>query len=675
MRGRRRRRLAASLLAAILVSAMAAQARAYPRPGSTTLVSRSSAGTRADDRGAWADSPVISANHRFVAFSSVADNLVPGDVNGTSDVFRRDLETGKTALISIGWDGGPGRGSCGGDLGSWAPSISATGRYVAFTSCAWNLVPVDANLTTRDVFIRDMKRQTTSLVSVSTKGVQDAFGASSGFRALSPNGRYVVFLGSQDVALPAVVTGSQLYRRDLERGTTTLVSVSNTGQPANATSGTCGTRGTGVDAGVSANGRYVVFASGATNLLSDVALGTLPDPRSALDLLNTRLGGTSHIYVRDLKRKRTAIADVNDGGAPATPPAQPALCNPSRDVSISNTGRFVAFVSSAPNLVPDAGHLSPDTETDAFVHDMRTGRTERVDVSSAGNGARDYTTGLGGASQEPAISANGRFVSFGSGGCGLAAGASNFVFNVFTHDRLTGATMITSASPAGQPGNGFSDAPDTVDGRYVVFESKATDLVPHARSSQAAPFDFFLRDLGPTLGSGATGRALVVSAAHATRDRPLEALPTEAGLAGATMAWRPESRDVFIRTDVPGMSSVQGVAGNGDGGVLYGVDFAVDGVHYEVRVQRVLGPSYDAAGGASFGLFRRGPNGSVQVATLSGGYGTTGRTIVLAVPGWDIGIRRGSVIHAIHAFSASGTFATGPVRIFDQVFIPAGIRL
>ena len=128
--------------------------------------------------------PAISADGRFVAFSSDATNLVPGDTNGTADVFVRDRQTGTTRRVSVGSGGAQGNGL------SVDPAISADGRFVAFASDATNLVPGDTN-GADDVFVRDRQTGTTRRVSVGSGGAQ---GDRVSFDpAISADGRFVAF--------------------------------------------------------------------------------------------------------------------------------------------------------------------------------------------------------------------------------------------------------------------------------------------------------------------------------------------------------------------------------------------------------------------------------------------------------------------------------------------------
>ena len=201
----------------------------------------------------------LSANGRFVAFSSYASHLVPGDTNSHEVVFVRDLQSGVTSLVSVALDGG----SANGDSGT--PAISADGRYVAFESDASDLVRGDTN-ESRDVFVRDLLTGKTTRVSVSSNGGE---GWSPGYPvemnwngvAISADGRVVAFVSDlnglvrrDDNEIPDV------FVRDRGSGVTSLVSVASTGVGANGPS-------LGAIA-ISGHGRDIAFGSGATNLVS-----------------------------------------------------------------------------------------------------------------------------------------------------------------------------------------------------------------------------------------------------------------------------------------------------------------------------------------------------------------------------------------------------------------------
>ncbi|BFU46961.1 TolB family protein [Krasilnikovia sp. MM14-A1004] len=184
--------------------------------GTTTRVSLPETGGQA---GTESSRPAISADGRFVAFESWAP-LVAGDTDTRPDVYLRDLTTGRTVLVSESFDGSPLQ-----DDGYGFDNLSVTsgGRYIAFDSGATNLVAGDTNGKT-DSFVRDLQTGTTVRTSVSGSGAQAD--ASSYGTSISADGRYVAFTSLAKNLVPGVTEGRyQAYVRDLVEGTTTLASV------------------------------------------------------------------------------------------------------------------------------------------------------------------------------------------------------------------------------------------------------------------------------------------------------------------------------------------------------------------------------------------------------------------------------------------------------------------
>lgn len=142
---------------------------------------------------------------------------------------------------------------------------------------------------------------------------------------------------------------------------------------------------------------------------------------------------------------------------------------PSYLAEISANGRYVAFTSTASDLVPgDGGDLNPDV----FARDLLARTTVKVSVDAAGGDAN-------GSSVDPSISADGRYVAFASGASDLVAGDGNGKGDVFVRDLVAGTTVRVSADTAGMDANGSSGEPSiSADGRYVAFSSAASDLVP-----------------------------------------------------------------------------------------------------------------------------------------------------------------------------------------------------
>ena len=215
--------------------------------GVTVLASVDADGADANDSSYWDG---ISADGRFVAFQSWADDLVEGDNNNLMDMFVRDLAAGTTVRASVDTEGGDANGT------SSDPSISADGRYVVFHSYASDLVEGDGN-GENDVFVRDVLAGTTVRASVDPEAGEVR--AQSLYPQISANGRYVAFESWASNLVPGDEgTARDVFVRDLAAGITTRVSVDVQGNDANANS-CC--------AAISADGRNVAFTSSAGDLI------------------------------------------------------------------------------------------------------------------------------------------------------------------------------------------------------------------------------------------------------------------------------------------------------------------------------------------------------------------------------------------------------------------------
>jgi len=192
--------------------------------GTTRRISVDSFGNQSNGASYW---PVISADGRFVAFRSVADNLVANNTSDSSgDVFVHDLQTGETELVSVRSTGASGNGWSG------HPAISTDGRFVAFTSDASNLVLSDTN-GWEDVFVRDRQTQTTERVSVATNGEEG--GSISDVPAISGTGRFVAFQSTASNLINGDTNGVvDIFLHDRESGVTVRISESETGAQADA---------------------------------------------------------------------------------------------------------------------------------------------------------------------------------------------------------------------------------------------------------------------------------------------------------------------------------------------------------------------------------------------------------------------------------------------------------
>ena len=217
-------------------------------PGDIALVSVDSSGVQGNRDSEY---PSISADGRYIAFESEADNLVAGDTNGYSDIFVRDHNTGITTRVSVSSSGGQGSNA------STSPSISGDGRYVAFVSRASNLVAGDTNGNS-DIFVHDRNTGITTRVNVNSSGGQ-AIGVSYS-PSISADGRYVAFYSIASNLVSGDTNGQMdIFVHDRDTGITTCVSVDSGGVLGN---------GSSYDPFISADGRYVVFDSSASNLVS-----------------------------------------------------------------------------------------------------------------------------------------------------------------------------------------------------------------------------------------------------------------------------------------------------------------------------------------------------------------------------------------------------------------------
>jgi Tol biopolymer transport system component len=412
--------------------------------GTTERVSVSGAGAQADAE-SWADA--VSADGRYVLFDSHGTDLVPGDTNGQTDVFVRDRQTGETTRVDVASNGKQTR-----ILPSHGTSISADGRYAVFTSEAGNLVPGDTNDAT-DAFVHDRQTGETTRVSVTSSGRQ-AIGF-SGDGVISADGRYVAFDSySRNLVSHDTNGGQDIFLRNLLTGKTTRLDVSSYGRQASRGSQSAAPA-------ISADGRYVAFLSNAANLVTG-------DTNRVTD-----------IFVRDRKRGRTVRVSVGPRGRQAR---DVRSRNGSTSPSISADGRFIAFVSTATNLVSNDTNRQPDV----FVRDRSRGRTTRLSVSSSGRQAK-LESGV------PVLSPDGRFVAFSSYSA-LVPGELAGVGQLFVRDLQAGTISIASRSSDGEAGNDSSTgAGFSADGRYLLFSSWAGNLVP---GDTNGVLDAFVRDLG-----------------------------------------------------------------------------------------------------------------------------------------------------------------------------------
>ncbi len=412
--------------------------------------------------------PFLSADGRFVAFESSANDLVANDDNGLKDIFVRDAQTGVTQLVTVNTSGAASRG---GVLFVWLYGLSADGRFVLFTTEAQDLVDNDKN-DSADLYVRDLVAGKTMLVSVNVNGQASGNRSSltsGGFFSFDPvlsaNGRFVAFvsyvndLTENDQVCYGDCDGtngfSDIFVRDLVSGSTTLISV-------NARGNNSGNQPS-VDPTISADGRRVAFRSFATDLVTN-------DHTPQAD-----------IYVRDLTAQTTTLASVNLTGDNGGTNGRGTGLN-AQNPLLSPDGRYVAFSSAAVDLAPNK--TSPAGQ-DLFVRDLTLGITTLASVNLAGKESGGFNA------VAAAFNADGRWLVFRSAAPDLAPNDFNQTDDVFVRDVTAGQTRLVSVNRWGQSATGRSLTADiSADGSAIAFDSDAPDIAPDDHNRSADVFVF-----------------------------------------------------------------------------------------------------------------------------------------------------------------------------------------
>lgn len=740
--GSSERRLRASRPAAVLMVlgvtlGTALPSGAYERPFSTDRLDLSTTG-EPSSRG-WASSSSISGTGRFVAFDHSADNLVSGDLNGQTDVFIRDLRSGKTELISatdnglpaagLGGIQAPGSTAWGGvdPYLSYDPSISSSGRYVAFSSYALNLVPGDTNVSA-DIFVFDRRRKSMERVSVASDGAQSEGLLGSFLPSISGNGRFVSFTsGAPNLVEEDTNAYPDVFVHDRKTSETTRVSVRSDGGESSGApcfvpvpdqtvedvlEDACATL-FGTDwmvSSLSGDGRRVVFDSPAGDLVDN-------DANQAWD-----------VFVHERKTRKTQLVSVDGrGNAAQIGPLSARFNDPcSRwgssltgdgkrapgGHSISADGRFVVFASNASDLVPnDSSHpratvcFSGQGGTDIFVRDLKTRRTERVSVESDGRQIfvnEPITTihGAGGQATTPSISRDGDSVVFFvfCTSCNTTDGTGywnhpdtgHYRGTMATFHRPTGAVAAGDAIPHDEEDKSFSFwqeyADISADGRYVSLRSNV--LGQRASFGGLGGERSFVRwDWGADVGAFDIGGdktevgeppddricidpqicippGTAVIADEESLGRSI--VPAPADLIGLSVAYRPQFGDLLVIEEVEALPSLAPTAYGTHKAVeqplIYGLRFGKGERRYEVRAS-----SFD---GGTFALFdcstsQLGP--CEKTADLNGGYGTTGHRVAFSLPLDEIGLQQGGKLFDVEAFVGAGTLRGGTAHTLDAI--------
>ena len=345
-----------------------------------------------------------------------------------------------TGIVSVALNGSTANGN------SLESDLSGLGRSIAFSSTGTNIVAGDTN-GTRDVFVRNTQAAATTRVSVSTAGVPG--NGPSDQPSISHNGRWVVFRSTATNLVAGDTNGkADIFRRDLQLGTTTRVSVANVGAKQ--------LTGDSRNPGISYDGNEVVFESDAPNAL-DWDLNTATD-----------------VFVRNISGDFTQMETLTS--------SELALTAGGSTPDFSGDGRYVVF-QSATNQVG----IDTNSKVDIFLRDRVAGTTEKVSTASNGDQAD-------GPSSDAHVSDNGRFIVFESDATDLTSAVDKVErADVFRRDRTLATTILVTRNTASNVANeGGNDPRVSADGNKVAFSSESTNLAADSNGTQ----DTFVRDIG-----------------------------------------------------------------------------------------------------------------------------------------------------------------------------------
>jgi Tol biopolymer transport system component len=448
--------------------------------GATTLVSHK------------AGAPLVTANgYSFgfhladggsLAFASNATDLLStrNDANGTYDVFFWDRVSGKTTLISRTAKSA----TTAGNGTSQSPWVSGDGRWVAFETQATNLLP-GAPLPTplQYVLLHDRATGKSLLVSHASRGASTAPQGYSGLPVVNTGGTWVLFRSNAT----DLVGGQQdrpgtddLFLFERATGKITLVSHAS----ASSTKATGDVR----DFRMTPDGAWIAFTSGAADLVAGQ--------------IEPGAGATSDVFLFERATGRNRLAS-RAAASPLTAADSDSLLS-----GLSADGRWVAFSNGAYNMLPNAG-ADTNQAADAFVFDRVTGQAGLLSAAIPGKPGNGGSTG-------PVISAEGSWIAYATYATDLVPGKKdlNALSDVVLTERATAKSRLVSLHPPPLPSltpTAFSRAEGvSADGRWSVFTSAATNLVPGQRDGNDGYDDVFLYDHllhAVTLVSRAAGSA------------------------------------------------------------------------------------------------------------------------------------------------------------------------
>lgn len=431
------------------------QVQSFFRPAASQILTRVSTAANGAQANEYSEEARFSPDGRYMLFSSAASNLV-GDSNGTGDIFLKNMISGEVTLVSRGVGGAPG------DVWDYTASFSPDGRFIIFSSDSDNIIAGD-NKNVDDVFVRDLA--TGAITLISGQGNTAGNGDSSEAR-FNPDGKFVVF-ASNSTNLDSRDTDASpdIYLKNLVTGAVTLLTVTPNSTKLNGSSDL---------PEFSPDGRYVLFKSSASNLVKD-----------ANDF-------AEKIFLKNLATGEITLISATEDNVPAN--------GFSNYASFSADGRYVIFDSNATNLI---GNDRNGEASDIYRKDLVTGAVTLLSTNSAGEQANSY-------SSMAQLSRDGRYLMFESLATNLVANDTNNKVDVFLKDLVTGQVTILSARPDGTQGDNDSGfAVLSPDGRYVVFESLAKNLVGNDTNNAR---DLFRVDLSYKANEAAIAEGRMVEA-------------------------------------------------------------------------------------------------------------------------------------------------------------------
>ena len=389
----------------------------------------------------------LTPDGRYVLFTADDDDMIAGDTNGMLDLIIRDRMTNTNELITPGVSLGTRVPSAGECLGA----MSADGRYVVFQS-VYNVIPGVADRGAQQIYVRDRVLQQTFLISRNDAG--EPLEADSLFPTISDDGRYVAFI-SAAASIAQGEEGTRTYLVDRQSGARRIVSRNRGGDTLNIV-------GNGPRPFMSGDGRWIVFATSPL----------LPEA-----------GQTTHVYLYDRNDdslkiiSRTPAGDLGSG--------------PSNNAVISRDGRYIAFVSAAPNLTGQ-----PVGDEQVLRLNRVTGAIDKVEFDRLGN---QLSNGTFDPPVVTSLSATGRYLAFASSKR-LIAGIPPFLIGGgFVRDMESSRSVVANVDRLGR--RVASGGPLTEDGRFVMMAGSDAMFpqslsVPNSKlGSSAASGDVFLEDL------------------------------------------------------------------------------------------------------------------------------------------------------------------------------------